>query len=671
MKSACVFAILLAYVAVAQTNPVPLTNNPLVPTSVAPGGPGFTLTVNGTGFISGATVDWDGSPLATTFVSGSRLTATVPAANIANASTASITVVNPAPGTRTSNVIYLTVTSPRTTLSFSEETVLSSSTQALAIADFNRDGRSDLAFANANPSSIDILLGNGDGTFQSARSFSTGSYPSYIATGDFNNDGFVDLAVVIVNSFSVSILLGNGDGSFQSPLSVSLTYEPTSLAVGDFNRDGNLDLAVSNYNSSQTPILLGKGDGTFQPPVNAVSVTANLIITGDFNADGKLDLATTPVGGSQIFVLLGNGDGTFQSPQFYSTGISAETLIAADINGDGILDLATANYNDALGGDVSVLLGNGDGTFNAMQTYNTAGTAAWGLTVGDFNGDGKVDFAVTTTLPNSLGLYSTSLLFGNGDGTFQAHVDYPGYFGSVVGGDFNNDGMVDMANIVNTVLLQDNGTVVTLSPAQLRFPTQMVGAVSQPQAVLVTNGGSSAVVISSVTTTTNYGKSGASNDFEQLNNCPSQLQPAASCTVNVYFTPEQQGSLSGYLAIFDSGGGSPQVANLSGAATVVQISPKSLNFGQQQVGTSSSAKNIRVTNRGGKTITIAGITITGVDAGDYAEVNACGSTLGPGASCSIAVVFTPTQTGTRIAAVSISDTGGGSPQRVSLSGIGI
>src|SRR5262249_23931057 len=150
------------------------------------------------------------------------------------------------------------------------------------------------------------------------------------------------------------------------------------------------------------------------------------------------------------------------------------------------------------------------------------------------------------------------------------------------------------------VLLQDGGTVMTFSSTRLKFPSRMVGSVSQPQAVQLTNGGGTAVMITSIQTTTNTGRSGGGfNDFEQLNSCPSSLQPGASCEVDVFFTPEQQGSLTGYLAVFDSGGGSPQVANLSGIGTVVQISPTSLNFGNQPVGTSSQQKNITVTNRGG------------------------------------------------------------------------
>src|SRR5207244_4194421 len=218
--------------------------------------------------------------------------------------------------------------------------------RSVAVGGFNGDGTLDLAVADWGSNTVSVLLGNGDGTFQAPLTFTTGARPSSVAAGDFNGDGALDLAVANEDNFSVSVLLGNGDGTFQVPSTFTTGARPQSVAVGDFDRDGTLDLAVAA--EAGFPVLPGN-----------------------------------------VSVLLGNGDGTFQAPLTFRTGERAVSVAAGDFNGDGVPDLAVANNGEPTfghRGNVSVLVGNGDGTFRAPSTVVTANTPT-AVVVGDFNGD--------------------------------------------------------------------------------------------------------------------------------------------------------------------------------------------------------------------------------------------------------------------------------------------
>ncbi|PFB06901.1 Na-Ca exchanger/integrin-beta4 [Bacillus anthracis] len=310
--------------------------------------------------------------------------------------------------------------------------------------DFNGDGNLDLAVANDR--FISILLGVGNGTFLPAMNINIGDSPLIgILAADFNGDGILDLAVTNDEPGNViSILLGNGDGTFQSPTNYATGTRPGQFVAADFNGDGILDLAVTNDISGNVSIFLGNGDGTFQPSTFYPAGDAPIgITTGDFNGDGKLDLAVTDVGvgANNVSVLLGNGDGTFQPPSSLPVGQSPVGIASADFNGDGKLDLVVANENSQ---DISVLLGNGDGTFQPAVNYpvGTVGSFPLFVTVADFNNDGLLDLAV-----GNLGTNNVSILLGNGDGTFQAAVNFEvGQSPEVIiVADFNNDGAIDIA----------------------------------------------------------------------------------------------------------------------------------------------------------------------------------------------------------------------------------
>lgn len=452
----------------ATGNPVPFLNQPLTPDSVAPGGGDFVLNVSGAGFISGATVDWNGTALATTFVDSEHLSATVPAADVATAMTASVTVVNPAPGGWSSNVVYFQVGAPEATVSFadaSNSSISISEPLGLVVADFNGDGKPDLAIT-AN-SRLYTVLGKGDGTFAPASGSPTPipsppyddfgtPYVGSMAVGDFNHSGHSGLAVAEWQNEAAVILGGNGDGTFTTSSAAFVDTKgmpTTAVQAADFNADGNLDLALINSISGRSIVALGYGSGAFNtagtlyttgfPYTDGFPAGAAV---GDFNGDGKLDVAVASGGspkypGSGVAVSLGNGDGTFtqaaQSP--VSLGQSLSAIVAGDFNGDGKLDLAVT---DGAGNSVFILMGNGDGTFQTPITI-AVGNGPDAIVAGDFNNDGKLDLAIANYSDNTV-----TLLLGNGDGTFIPASGSPFAVGNgplaIVAADFNGDGKLDL-----------------------------------------------------------------------------------------------------------------------------------------------------------------------------------------------------------------------------------
>jgi hypothetical protein len=348
---------------------------------------------------------------------------------------------------------------------------------SVVAGDFNGDGKLDLAVASVNGGGLSVLQGNGDGTFQAARSVASGISASALAAGDFNGDGKLDLAVANSASNTVSILLGNGDGTFQASVNYAVGSQPAAVAVGDFNGDGKIDLAVANTNSNTVSVLLGNGDGSFQTAVSyAAGLNPQSVAMADFNNDGKADLVVADHGvypgtGAGVSVLLGNGDGTFQAARSFAAGYYPTSVAVGDFNGDGKTDLAVADLPlDYSSGNVSVLLGNGDGTFQAAQNNYLGGSARF-VAVGDFNLDGKTDLAVTKF--GSAEADTVNVLTGNGDGTFQtpqsfrvAALPQPAPVAVAVG-DFNGDGRPDLAvaNFSGSVgvLLNQFATTTTVS----------------------------------------------------------------------------------------------------------------------------------------------------------------------------------------------------------------
>jgi hypothetical protein len=320
----------------------------------------------------------------------------------------------------------------------------------MVAGDFTGDGKLDLAAVYPNfltTGSVAVLIGNGDGSLQLPQQSgnAVGANPFWAVTGDFTGNGRQDL--VVGDGAGTQILLGNGDGTFQPARTIAPALGFAAVA-GDFNGDGRLDLAMADDNDPGTvSVLLGNGDGTFAAPVNYdVGEYPLGIVAGDFTGDGRLDLAVTnDIASSQngtVSVLLGNGDGTFQPQVTYAVGFLPGAIVASDFTGDGRLDLAVANgyfCTNSPSGDstVSVLMGNGDGTFQPQVTYPIESEVSW-MTTGDFEGNGRQDLVIGSYVGNQL-------LINNGDGTFQPARTLPGSYSGGGVGDFNGDGKLDIA----------------------------------------------------------------------------------------------------------------------------------------------------------------------------------------------------------------------------------
>ena len=651
---------------------------------------------------------------------------------------------------------------------------------SVATGDFNNDGTVDLAIADRSDNNLLILLGNGDGTFTAALNEPvTGNKPSAVIAVDLNKDGRLDLVATNATDNTISVFLGNGDGSFQPGMLNIVDKRPVSVVAADFNSDGKIDLAVANQNGLDVSVLLGNGDGTFQaqktyttgPGSNPLWLTA-----ADFG-NGKIDLAVANNGSGTVAVLLGNGDGTFTLPVAYSTGSGPSCVAFGDFNADGNKDLAVTN---SLSNNVSILLGNGTGTFQSHVDYATAKGPFFVAvpTPVDVDQDGKQDLVIGASAASANRI---SILLGNGDGTFQDRVDHlatslaQGPSEALGVADFNGDRAPDIAaanQIANTVSIFLNNPVPITIPASFNFGALNLGASSPPQIFNFTNSGSAplnmlavsltgtstqdfsissndcgttlaidgacaprvvfaptdvgtrtasltftdnapslmqkaaltgvgngagvglnatnltfpptvvgSTSVTQTVTLTNYGnmtltlsitKSGANRgDFAVSNTCNGSVIPGATCKINVRFSPLGLGPKSANVVLTDNAKGSPQTIPLSGVGTDLSISAGSLNFGSEQVGMTSMPMMFTITNTSTTMSVSVSISITGTNFGDFAQTNNCGAIIPPNSSCTVSVTFTPTATGSRSASVSIADGSSGTTLMVPLSGTGI
>jgi hypothetical protein len=443
---------------------------------------------------------------------------------------------------------------------------------SVIVGDFNGDGILDLADINGLPTTggVNILLGNGDGTFRAGPSYLVGIFPLYGATASLRHNGILDLVFNDKLNDDVWVMLGNGDGTFQPAVAYPTTAESYTVALGDFTGKGDTDIVVTEgYNVSGTDdcscieVLPSNGDGTFGAPITTplpYGLTGYAIAVGDFNDDGKLDVAV--VGESfpnyEVAVLLGNGEGTFSADGYYLVSETPQSIGTGYLTGSKKkLDLAVVSSVDS---SLSVLLNNGTAAFQESVYYDV-NFPGW-VIAQDFSGDGRVDLAVTEEGPPPQHQPGVSIFKGNGNGTFQAGVLYPVEAGYIAVGDFNGDGKPDLAGVGGnpsyiTILL--NTGVVSFSPTTpLNFKKQAVGTTSRPQNVTLTNTGTTALRIASMK---------ASTEFGVTSTCGARVAAGANCTISATFSPTKQGAKQGTITIVDNASSKPQVIELLGTGT--------------------------------------------------------------------------------------------------------
>ena len=330
----------------------------------------------------------------------------------------------------------------------------------------------------------------------------------------------------------------------------------------------------------------------------------------DFNGDGIPDFATANVVSNNVSVFLGKGDGTFApAKNFAVLGTNPKSVVAGDLDGDGKVDLVTCND---LSGNVSVLIGNGDGTFQTAVTY-PAGAGVRDLALADLKGDGIPDIVTANG-----DAFNISILFGKGDGTFQSPVNYPtaGSPRSIAVMDYNGDGIPDLAvsaynaSVVNVLLGNGDGTFVS---------GRTIKTGPQPTSVRAA-------------------------DFNR-DGKPDLVVTIGGRTI-----------LQNYVTILLN--------------TPLSLSPTSLTFPSQTVGTTSAYQSVTLTNIGNVPLNLNGFSFTGADPGDFSEETNCGTSLAVAARCTVRVTFSPSVTGSRSASLSLSDAAPASPQIVTVQGTG-
>jgi hypothetical protein len=569
------------------------------------------------------------------------------------------------------------------------QNLLATQSNSTISADLNGDGIPDLIqtsfyFSNLDHSQggVIVYLGIGNGNYGAPTIYPTGSPNSFwVSAGDFNGDGKIDLAVAndcsdpSCTQGGVAILLGNGDGTFQPPVVYgSGAANSLTLTTGDFNGDGKLDVAVMNQSAS-IGILLGNGDGTLKPAVvtdTSTGVSSNFsLAAGDFNNDGKTDLALLSLSSDQstgimgiIRIFLSNGDGTLtQAGSAYSSGGTATagsglSLAVADVNRDGKLDVVAANAcqlgdSGCAYGSLAVLVGNGDGTFSSGNLQTVPDGNFYSILLADVNGDGILD-AIATNLTG------VAVFAGNGDGSFQTPVVYAGLS---TGGSNMTLALADL-NIIQPGLSSDLIAILVNKAGTYLVTQSSANPSSVGESIQLTTA-ASASYLTGVTPT------GSITYFDGATSLGVVNLAGGTASLSVNSLSQGIHTITAYYSgdtNFNAHSGMPLLQVVSGARPTVSLSPTSLTFTPQIVGTTSSSKTVTVTNTGMGALSVASIAISG----DFAETDNCtGAPVLTGKKCTINVTATPTLAGSLSGEVTMNDNAANSPQIVNLTATGL
>jgi hypothetical protein len=366
---------------------------------------------------------------------------------------------------------------------------------SIASADFNGDGVPDFVVGQSSTSpglGLVVFLTKSGGSLGKGVVYAQNDALSYVAVGDLYQDGKADIVASNWATGAVEVLRGNGDGTFQSPTSIPLPGITNGLVVADLNGDGWPDVALAGKDSV-VYILLNDGKGSLALkrtyPISGVGYE---LVAADFNKDGKLDLAIAMTGTSQVAILLGNGDGTFSAAPDYDTTLSSPYGIAAgDINGDGFPDLVVTSPS---AGSIAVAIGNGDGTFNAPSIYPASSLQSQlnpspgEVALSDVNEDGNLDIVYANS-----GYSSVGVLLGDGSGNFYGPSEFPAGGGSlaVAIADLNNNGWPDVV----TADVHFTGVSVLYNTTASQ-PAPGFTMAAKPLAVQVSPGGTATTAIS-------------------------------------------------------------------------------------------------------------------------------------------------------------------------------
>jgi hypothetical protein len=605
----------------------------------------------------------------------------------------------------------------------------------IAVGDFNGDGKLDVVVSNSvgnvDPGTASVLLGNGDGTLQPQVQYATGVEPLAVTAGSFTTTSGLDFVAVNSTSANITLFLNDPVISLFPPsinfgtVNVGSTGGPITLTVTNPS-DATLDISSV---TTAAPFSQTSNCVTNLAPGASCTASVSFAPTAGGTSNGSLSLVDTAVTSPQAAALSGtghsNGPVATLNPTSLNFGnvsvgttspamnvtltntgsatLNITSIVASSSYGQtntcaaslGVNQSCTISvtFSPAQTGTVAGTITVTDNASGSPQTVSLTGTGTEPIVSLTCNGSActAVNFGTvllntpvtqTITLSNTgnVTLDVTSIkLTGaaaykqsnncpstiNAGGMCTITVTFmPGASGTLTGTITITD---NASNSPQTVSLTGQGTVVSFSPASLTFGSTSVGTSSPPQTITLTNTNTKNTL--SITSITITGVN--ANDFSETNTCGSSVPAGGSCAITVTFTPLADGTLTASVSVADNGGGGTQTVPLTGtgtgAAPAVTLSPTSLNFGNVSVGTTSPAQNVTLTNTGNGTLNITSI----VAGASYGQTNTCGSSLGAGLACTISVTFSPTGSGTVNGTLSITDNASGSPQTVSLTGVGV